>query len=250
MEIFLVNLEKDKEKREKILSQLKKLNLSAQIIPAVYGKELSEQELKEKVYDYPKCSLALGEIGCALSHLNIYNKMIAKDTPIAFILEDDAIISPQVPTILDYLEKTDNKNKANIYLLSYVTDYLPLTKQKTPIGNIYKAYRCYNTFAYVANQEAAKRIAKVQMPLKFEADMWEYFKLLLGVNIYCIMPDLVYDSDANKEFSSIEKERAALKKKRMHYRKKVVFKYWPLFMFKKLYYRLLVKLFSKKTIRK
>lgn len=247
MKIFIVNLKKDTLKKENILKQVENLNLKAEIIPAVYGKELSEEDLKNLIYDYPNCSLALGEIGCALSHLNIYNKMVKENIPIAFILEDDAIISKDISAMLDFLEKTDNKNKANVYLLSYMTDYLPLMKKKTPLGNMYKFYRGYNTFAYVVNREAAKRISKIQTPLKFEADMWEYFKLILGINIYGIIPDLVYDSDANKELSSIEKERSALKNKRKDYRNQLILKYWPFVIIKKFYYRTLVKLFSKKV---
>lgn len=247
MKIFIVNLKKDTLKKEKILKQVERLNLKAEIIPAVYSKELSEEDLKNLIHDYPNCSLALGEIGCALSHLNIYNKIVKENTPIAFILEDDAIISKDILTMLDFLEKSDNKSKANVYLISYMTDYLPLTKKKTPLGNMYKFYRGYNTFAYVINKEAAKRIAKIQMPLKFEADMWEYFKLILGVNIYGIIPDLVLDSDANKELSSIEKERSALKNKRKDYRNQLILKYWPFVIIKKFYYRTLVKLFSKKV---
>ena len=205
MKTFIVNLEKDTLKKEKILEQTEKLNLKAEIIPAVYGKNLSKEDLKNLVYDYPNCALALGEIGCALSHLNIYNKIVKEDIPISFILEDDAILSKDIVPMLDFLEKSDEKSKPNVYLLSYMIDYLPFTKKKTPVGNMYKIYRSYCTLGYVINEEAAKRITQIQTPVKFEADMWESFRFISGINVYGIIPHLVYEEDVRKEFSSIEK---------------------------------------------
>ncbi len=250
MKTFIVNLEKDTIKREKMLEQTKKFSLNAETIPAVYGKNLSKEDLKNLVYDYPNCSLSLGEIGCALSHVNIYNKMIKEDIPIAFILEDDVIVSKDVIPMLDFLEKSDDKNKPNVYLLSYMIDYLPLTKKETPLGNMYKIYRSYCTCGYVINKEAAKRISKIQTPVKFEADMWETFKSILGVNVYGIIPHLVFEGDANKQLSSIEKERFTLKKKRKKFRAKLILQYGLFFAIKKFYYRTIVKLLFRKKNKK
>ena len=250
MKTFIVNLERDTAKKQKILEQTEKLNLKAEIIPAVYGKNLSKEDLKNLVYDYPNCALALGEIGCALSHLNIYNKMVKEDIPIAFILEDDVILSKDVAPMLDFLEKSDDKNKPNVYLLSHMKSYLPLTKKKTPFGNMYKIYKSTYTFAYILNKEAAKRIAGTQTPVKFEADMWEYFKIILGINVYGIIPHLVSDGDENKELSSIEKERATLIKKREKFKTKLLKKYGLFFVIKKFYYRIMARLVFMKRNKK
>ena len=249
MKTFIVNLEKDTAKKEKILGQTEKLNLKAEIIPAVYGKALSKKDLKNLVYDYPNCALTLGEIGCALSHLNIYNKMIKEDIPIAFILEDDAIISKDVIPMLDFLKKSDEKSKPNVYLLSYMIDYLPFAKKTTPVGNMYKIYRSYCTLAYVMNKEAAKRISQLQTPIKFEADMWESFRFISGINVYGIIPHLVYEEDINKEFSSIQAERSTLSKKRKKFRTKLILKYGPHIAIKKFFYRTIVKLLLQMKVK-
>ena len=250
MKTFIVNLEKDIAKKEKILEQTEKLNLKAEIIPAVYGKNLSKEDLKNLVYDYPNCALTLGEIGCALSHLNIYNKMVKDDIPIAFILEDDVILSKDIVPMLDFLEKSNDKNKPNVYLMSYMIDYLPFTKKKTPVGNMYKIYRSYCTCAYVINKEAAKKLSKMQTPIKFEADMWESFRFISGINVYGIIPHLVYEEDVRKEFSSIENERLTLKRKRKNFRAKLILKYGPRIAIKKFFYRTIVKLLFRKRNKK
>ena len=250
MKTFIVNLERDTDKKQKILEQTEKLNLKAEIIPAVYGKNLSKEDLKNLVYDYPNCALSLGEIGCALSHLNIYNKMVKEDIPIAFILEDDVILSKDVAPMLDFLEKSDDKNKPNVYLLSYMIDYLPLTKKRTPFGNMYRIYRSYCACGYVINKEAAKRISQIQTPVKFEADMWESFKFILGINVYGIIPHLVFEGDTNKQLSNIEKERSTLKKKRKKFRAKLILKYGLCIAIKKFYYRTIIKLLFRKKNKK
>ena len=247
MRIFIVNLEKDIEKKEKVLSYLNNFNLTAEVIPAVYGKNLSKQDLQDKVYDYPNCALTLGEIGCALSHLNIYRKVIKENIPLALILEDDAFIKKDIRPFLNCLEKIDRTKQANVYLLSYITDYYPLSKRETSQGPLYKMYRGYSAFGYVINKEAAKRLAALQTPLKFEADMWEYFKLLCDINIYAAIPDLIYDNDEQKLNSNLEQERDKLKQKRKEYRKKLILKLFPSFIIKKFIYRTFFHLFAKKT---
>lgn len=74
--IFIISL-KNSSRREIIAKHLRSLNLDFEFFDAVYGKELSEEELAKIDFDfYPKehhspKSLTLGEIGCAISHMNI-----------------------------------------------------------------------------------------------------------------------------------------------------------------------------------
>ena len=45
-----------------------------------------------------------GEIGCALSHLKIYQKTVDEDIPYALILEDDTLFDTEFPKYLNDLE--------------------------------------------------------------------------------------------------------------------------------------------------
>ncbi|XYD10762.1 glycosyltransferase family 25 protein [Methylobacterium sp. NMS12] len=50
--------------------------------------------------------LTAGQIGCAMSHMSAYERMIALDLPHALIVEDDVILPPQIHQIVAGIEAT------------------------------------------------------------------------------------------------------------------------------------------------
>lgn len=99
---FIVNLKDNVDRRNAIKNQLDKSNFNYQFIEAVKGADLTDEQIKSKVQDYPNCLLTKGEIGCAISHINIYKKMIDEGIEYALVLEDDAVVPKN-------LEKTINE---------------------------------------------------------------------------------------------------------------------------------------------
>ena len=91
---FVINLEKDKQKKENMNKICFKNRITPTFIKAVYGKELEDkyvgsicnQNLAKKFLGR---ILSPGEIGIALSQLSIYKRMIEKNIEIAVVFEDD-----------------------------------------------------------------------------------------------------------------------------------------------------------------
>ena len=241
MIVFIINLKESSERRLKMQAQLDKTELKYEFINGVNGKDLSDAELKEIVYDYPNCMLTKGEIGCALSHLSIYKKMVNENIEQALVLEDDAVLTHNIEDIISTIQKIDKLTKPNVYLLSYVDSYI---KNKKLDDNIFKVYQAILAHAYIINKKAAKRFISFQTPIKYEADMWWYFRYFNRANIYCHIPCVIPSHDETKSNSSIEHERLPLIKKREQYRSKLrkKNKYYQ-------YYRL-KDLFLKKAILK
>ncbi|KAA0448389.1 MAG: glycosyltransferase family 25 protein, partial [Candidatus Thioglobus sp.] len=77
--IFVINLKRDSAKKQQIQTMLNKLNLEFNLFEAVDGAALSEGKIAT-IYDKSnprlKRQLSNGELGCAFSHLHIYQKMI------------------------------------------------------------------------------------------------------------------------------------------------------------------------------
>lgn len=86
------------------IQNFKFFGIEYEFISEIYGKNLSDKELEKSVYDYKNCFITLGKIGCALSHLKIYQKMLDENIPYALILEDDAIFTQDT---LKYIRKID-----------------------------------------------------------------------------------------------------------------------------------------------
>ncbi|CDH34204.1 glycosyltransferase family 25 protein [Xenorhabdus bovienii] len=223
MKIFIVNLKKHTQRKEKMQSQANKLGLHIEFIEAVYGPEINDEKLEQIVYDYPNCKLTKGEIGCALSHLFIYEKILKENIPRALILEDDAIIlTDKLFDILLEIENIDNEKKPNVFLMNKVESYVKNKKnKKTNSLNIYKAYEASGTHGYIINKTAAKKLLKELNPIKYEADMWGIFRFGDFINLNCIVPHVIDTNDENKSDSFIEKERILLRKERESYRHKL-----------------------------
>ena len=84
--------------------QLSRLGMDYEIFPAVDGQHLSDRDLLQ--YSAKEATkligreLSRGEIGCALSHLRIYEKLIASGDFDCLILEDDINIGQMLPEVL------------------------------------------------------------------------------------------------------------------------------------------------------
>lgn len=215
---YIINLKDNIDRRDAMEKQLENANLNYQFIEAVKGSDLTDEQIKSKVLNYPDCLLTKGEIGCALSHINIYQKMVDENIEYALILEDDAIVPKNLEKTINEIIQQDIKHNKNVYLLSEVISYI---ENKKLHSNIYSAYHACGAHGYLINLKAAKNLLSVLNPIRYEADMWWIFRFRKYVNVYCLIPHLINTNDEDKSNSSLEKERAKTLEQREKYRNKV-----------------------------
>lgn len=102
--ILVISLKKDIARKTEITAALNKLGLKFDFIDAVYGKDLTHDEINS-VYYHDKSLLKRkinnNEIGCALSHFKAYEFILQNKMDKAIILEDDAIITEKFIKALD-----------------------------------------------------------------------------------------------------------------------------------------------------
>ena len=82
--IFVINMERSVDRRYAITKKLNSLGLQHEVFNAVDGESLSSETMKNIR------SLSRGEAGAALSHLNLYQKIVNEKIDFAIIMEDDA----------------------------------------------------------------------------------------------------------------------------------------------------------------
>jgi glycosyl transferase family 25 len=183
IQTFIISLPKDAHRREQLGKQLQDLALPFSVIQAVHGKSLSPEEL-DASYDHDKAialfnrELSKGEIGCALSHLSIYRKMVEEDIPCALILEDDAtIFDEDLPATLSKLAQLYPAQTPVAVLLNHVQRYDGSTKTRLDDSrSVYEAYRGVNAHAYFITKAAAEILVQNLYPVYVVADKWEYFQ--------------------------------------------------------------------------
>ncbi|HBU6130109.1 glycosyltransferase family 25 protein [Enterobacter sp. 168J2] len=242
MRTFIINLKHSLERREKMESQLVKLNITHEFIEAVDGREMTDAERKNVTREVNYAFLP-GEVGCALSHQAIYKKIITENIEAALILEDDIELSDDLSEILNNV--TLSHTRPEILLLSRVNKY-----HKKPIKNIYGSYNVHKVHhattahAYIINQKAASRLLQNLYPVWMVSDKWSLFEDLSLAKIHALVPypvrlseeandstineskgDALLDAKKKKIWNSLMQERPLAAKLRHRYRRAIT----PLF---------------------
>ncbi len=230
--IFVINVKSYTERRQHITQELQKLALPYRMIEAVDGQLLSDDEI-QKVYSeketikYTKRPLSNGEIACALSHISIYQTMLAEDIKEAIILEDDAALNQQfIETV--HTARTLLPKDWQLLLLGYGeffehVNFFDGKKQhrqhvcRIPIAKSLSADLSialplsvvYGGFAYLINQSGAKQLLEKTQLLSRPFDCYTGDRKI--INLYCVEPRCASINRALQ--SSIEEDRARLYKK-------------------------------------
>ena len=125
-----------------------------------------------------------GEVGCALSHLKIYKKMIDEDIPFACILEDDANPHDNLLEVLRFIEnsKEIKKDEKAVILISDQSSANNISYQINPISGAFFAD------GYVITKTAAQSIYSHNYPIKCPADTWTFWRRRRWINLYHATP--------------------------------------------------------------
>lgn len=120
MNIIVISLERAKDRREKIKSQLASLNIKAIIMDAVDGQNLVEAEKNKKItleggYRFGE-QFKPGEIACTMSHIKALQIAQKENWPYLIVLEDDVILAEDFERRIKILFQIVPPNWEHIYL--------------------------------------------------------------------------------------------------------------------------------------
>lgn len=204
MRTFVINLDRDKERMNFALRQAAKNGYEIQRVPGVLGRELPAEELRRSVNRFRfRCSNGRdafpGEIGCALSHFNIYRKMIEENIPFACILEDDIVILDGFTEKLAELEMWFDEKKAQVVRLN-----LPYDDNKVFPKGIFRSYDSTSACSYCLNLTAAKTLLSINYPLEAPCDHWPRWCQKNGkIELYDVNPKVCWHNNGYTGFSSV-----------------------------------------------
>lgn len=106
MKTYVINLPKDKERREFQKAQLEMFGLEYEILNAISVEDIQPLVYAQHKNDWQR-PLRNVEVACYYSHRTLWEKIIEIEEP-ALILEDDALMSKYVPDILNALATLQN----------------------------------------------------------------------------------------------------------------------------------------------
>jgi len=123
MNIVVISLEKAKERRVRISSQLKSLGIEAIIMDAIDGQTLSDKEKDKKLslvggYRYGE-NFTAGEIGCLMSHTNALKIANEKGWEYVIVIEDDVILAEDFERRVKLLFRMLPRDWEHVYLSGF-----------------------------------------------------------------------------------------------------------------------------------
>jgi glycosyl transferase, family 25 len=204
MHAYVINLARSPDRRAHIVAELQRTGLDYEIVPAVDGRTL---DLNDPTLIDPslvsRCPFPAGAAGCALSHFNVFQKIMEDGRENALILEDDVRLPADLSDLAD--ELAGYMTGAEVALLNYASyppgplrissessvDLTSSRRLSLPID----ARQLVNAGAYVITRQACARMLENVLPIRATADDWRFF-YETGVldRVRCVLPQPVAKS--------------------------------------------------------
>jgi glycosyl transferase family 25 len=190
--------------------QLEGAGLSHEFVEAVDGQALTRSERaslvdEAAVAQFPEW-LTPGMIGCSLSHLRVYEQIIADGEEISLVLEDDVRLPQGIAdTAAEVAAHMSGSEVVLMYFRSFGACALS-ARDSTPLSGgmqlLYpmKVSQPVTTGAYLITPEACRRLTEVILPIRVGPDSWgEFYELDVIQSLRCVLPRPV---TMRKEFKS------------------------------------------------
>ncbi|WP_251441080.1 glycosyltransferase family 25 protein [Veillonella intestinalis] len=205
MQYYFISDKQNVQRRKHIITECKKLNIAPHFFDAIMGRNLKEDTLKQCVVS--NNYLSAGEIGCALSHLSIFKEFLNSEEKVLVVFEDDvrfseSFIEEDLHSMCKYIG--DNNNPAVLCL--YKSSQKNKAVKELKGCKIYTTYGFAMSHAYIINRAAAENILKIQTPIRFEIDIFQFYYLLGACSLYCLNRNLAIQDNSFQ--SEIEQSRS------------------------------------------
>ncbi|XP_023029681.2 glycosyltransferase 25 family member [Leptinotarsa decemlineata] len=182
--IFMINLLRRPERRKRMQACFDELGLEVAVVDAVDGKTLNEtflesiQFMPEFVDPYHKRPMTLGEIGCFMSHLNIWNEIVKQGHETALVLEDDIRFEPYFRLKVQNV-MADVKKIPGWDLVYFGRKRLQESDEPLVEGSnlLVRAGYSYWTLGYALSQQGARKLLDAD-PLSRLVPVDEYLPIL------------------------------------------------------------------------
>ncbi len=176
--VFVVSLARAWKRREAVVAHLRSLGVAFELMDAVDGQTIPPEQrraMQPEGVDHPP-----GVLGCYLSHMNIYRRMVAEHLPVALCLEDDARLNPAfVPALRKGLHSLD----FDYCFLDYASENegRPIYYNRDDAVEVhpgFRAYACHDgpgtTHAYFITGTAAAQRLKNEFPIHDAVDIYRH----------------------------------------------------------------------------
>uniref|UniRef100_A0A8D2LTN3 Cerebral endothelial cell adhesion molecule n=1 Tax=Varanus komodoensis TaxID=61221 RepID=A0A8D2LTN3_VARKO len=172
-EVFLINLVRRPDRKERMLAALLELEIDSVVVPAVDGSALNSSDIKKLGVDllpgyydpFAGRTLTKGEVGCFLSHHRVWQEVrVARGLERSIVLEDDVRFEA-------YFKKRLLRLMAEVEQVQLDWDLIYLGRKQVnsedeapveDVRNLVVPEYSYWTLAYVISQQGAQKLLDAQ----------------------------------------------------------------------------------------
>jgi glycosyl transferase family 25 len=193
---YVINLARSPERREHITAELRKTGLHYDFVPGVDGRELDLNDVS--IVDpalFDRSSYPGGMAGCALSHLRVYERVLADGADAAVVLEDDVMLPADLGALAEAV--VSHLAGAELALLNYDSEDpirmsrdggTPLPRSRLLVMPL-DVRQPHSSAAYVITREACQRMLETLLPVRVSPDDWWFFYREGALDrIRCVLP--------------------------------------------------------------
>ncbi|XP_006119070.2 inactive glycosyltransferase 25 family member 3 isoform X1 [Pelodiscus sinensis] len=202
-EIFLINLVRRPDRRQRMLSSLHELEIEPLVVDAVDGSALNSSDIKNLGVDllpgyydpFSGRTLTKGEVGCFLSHYYIWKEIVARGLEKSVVFEDDVRFEVYFKVRLTRLMEELEWAQLDWDLI-YLGRKQVNSEDEEPVEdvrNLVVAEYSYWTLAYIISQRGAQKLIRAE-PLSKMLPVDEFLPIM-----YDKHPKSASHSTATKE---------------------------------------------------
>ncbi len=231
MKAFVINLARAEDRRRRMQEQFTSLGLEATFHPAVDAKELTsehyalvDRETRRRLGLWPQAD---GSVANWISQRRVMREIVENGPETVAIFEDDAVLSEDLPAVLDALERRPFAFDVVKLNRRSSRTFIPCERLSTGHRAGRVRYHDYGNEGYVITREAARHFLENTPMMMWEIDQaiprfWEN-----GLNVFYVDPPVVSEDERND--SQIERYRA-LSRKKQRRNDGVIFVVWRRFV--------------------
>uniref|UniRef100_A0A3P9LS18 Collagen beta(1-O)galactosyltransferase 2 n=1 Tax=Oryzias latipes TaxID=8090 RepID=A0A3P9LS18_ORYLA len=189
-EIFLINLKRRLDRRQRMLKTMASLGLQATSVDAVDGKALNTSQLQMLGIEmlpgykdpYSGRVLTRGEIGCFLSHHSIWRQVIERGFQKVLVLEDDVRFEPRFRRRLEAIMEDVERAQLDWDLIYVGRKRMQVHQPEQSVNgvnNLVVADYSYWTLGYALSHQGARKLLDAE-PFKKMLPVDEFLPIMFN----------------------------------------------------------------------
>ncbi|XP_012689193.1 procollagen galactosyltransferase 1 [Clupea harengus] len=189
-EVFMINLQRRADRRERMLRAMQEQEIACKVVAAVDGKAMNMSEIEEMdIHMLPGYNdpyhgrpLTKGELGCFLSHYNIWKEIVERGLRTSLVIEDDlrfeVFFKRRLQNLMAEVE-SEGLDWDLIYIGRKRMQVDHREKAVPNIHNLVEADYSYWTLGYMMSLQGAKKLLKAE-PLKRMLPVDEFLPVMFN----------------------------------------------------------------------